>query len=360
MKELKKLMYLFIAVLAALTISCTKEGPAGADGENGENGMDGSNGTAGCVQCHVNNENMVLKGAMWEHSGHAEGTSWVRGTSSSCAQCHSSQGFQEYVLTGTVENAPSMPLPANCYTCHQIHETYTSEDWTLRNHTGVDFIQGGLNYEANNANANTCITCHQSRPVDTIDPSSSDLYTITSYRFGPHHGPQGNMIAGAGISGAVELGSNTYVNSTHATSGDCITCHMAEGDFEIGGHTNHVSTGEWGDDKVVNSAGCVACHEDMTSDALMTDYVESARNSNMVLLEELHDKLFELKYIDASGYVLGNDGVNRASSSNPLTVSHEIAGAIYNYKFVEEDLSMMIHNPKYARMLVNESLAVLQ
>ncbi len=363
MKKLKQLIWLVVMAFAVVFASCTKEGPQGPSGTDGEDGINGIDGTAGCVQCHVDNEGMMLKGVMWEHSGHAEGTSWARGASGSCAQCHSSQGMQEYLLTGTVENAPTNPLPANCYTCHKIHETYTTEDWMVRNNSGVEFIQGGALYEANNPNANMCITCHQSRSVTTIDPSSEELYSITSYRFGPHHGPQGNMIAGAGMSGAVELGTTDYTNSSHAANGDCVSCHMATSPGTgLGGHTNNVAMGE-GEDKEVNPAGCISCHSDVdvpgSEIELITAKVEAARAANMVILQELEDRLFELQYIDASGYVLGNDGVNRASDANPLTVSHSIAGAIYNYKFVKEDLSMMIHNPNYAKKLVAESLAVL-
>jgi len=360
MKNLIKLSVI-PAMLLMFLASCTKEGPAGQDGTNGTDGKDGiagESGTAGCVQCHTSNENMMLKAAQWENSGHATGTSWARGTSASCAECHSSQGFQEKVATGSVTNAPVMPLAANCYTCHNIHETYTTADWTNKKTTGVEFNQNGVVYESANPNANTCVQCHQTRAITAIDLTSTADYQITSYRFGPHHGPQGNMLAGAGKSGAVELGTDTYTNSTHASL-DCISCHMAEGDLTIGGHTNHISTGTWGTDKKINPAGCVTCHSGYTTAADLTAWVEGKRSDNEVLFNQLHDKLFALKLIDASGYVLGDDQTNRAGTSNPLNVSPQIAGAIYNYKFIEEDLSMMIHNPKYAKKLLEQSLAVL-
>jgi hypothetical protein len=349
-----------------LFASCTKEGPqgpAGADGTNGIDGVDGTDGTNGengngtCVDCHTGNEDMMLKSMQWENSGHAMGTSWdYAGTRTGCAECHSSQAFQQWAKGETPEGQ-TMPLPANCYTCHKIHETHTTADWTLRVTEGVDFIQGGGVYESANANANTCVQCHQSRPGgDDIDVASTDDYLITNKRFGPHHGPQGNMLAGVGKSGAIELGSTNYENSAHASL-DCISCHMAEGDLHMGGHTNTLSMGEYGVDKEFNTAGCATCHQgkiDSGFEAWMTE----KHTANSALLQQLHDALFALNHIDASGYVLGDDG-NSASDTNPRTVSHKHAAAIYNYKFVKEDLSMMIHNPKYAKALINEALNAL-
>jgi hypothetical protein len=40
-------------------------------------------------------------------------------------------------------------------------------------------------------------------------------------------------------------------------------------------------------------------------------------------------------------------------------VGHE-AGALYNFKFVEEDKSRGVHNFKYAMALLNNSIAALQ
>jgi hypothetical protein len=362
MKNLIRLLTLPMMVLF-LFASCTKEGPQGPagtdgiDGVDGTNGTNGEDGTAGCVECHTSNEDMMLKSMQWENSGHASGTSWARGSSTSCAECHSSQGFQQ-VAKGETVTGHTMPLPANCYICHKIHETHTTSDWALRVTDDVTFIQGGATYSASNTNANTCIQCHQSRSVDNIDPSSTEDYVITSYRFGPHHGPQGNMIAGAGKSGAVEFTSATYSNHAHANA-DCVSCHMAEGDLHMGGHTNTLAmrddTGHLTD---LNIKGCVSCHDGMDEAALIAK-TEAAHTSNYALFNQLQDALLALNYIDASGYVVGDDNTNRVGSSNPRTVSHAHAGAIYNYKFIKEDLSMMVHNPKYARALVNEALNAL-
>ena len=42
------------------------------------------------------------------------------------------------------------------------------------------------------------------------------------------------------------------------------------------------------------------------------------------------------------------------------TFSSEQLGALWNYKTVEEDRSMGVHNPKYAKFLLETALEALQ
>lgn len=365
------LIFSFILLLAGA--SCTKEGaqgPAGANGEDGVNGIDGESGTSGCIQCHTSDEDMEVKSAQWAVSGHVLGghMSGFYASRDGCADCHSSQGFQEVVATGVWDGpAPTSPLPANCYTCHQIHETYTSDDWAFRLGESVDLLTNGL--ATAQGSANTCVQCHQSRIAEPVlDISGDATVAITSQRYGPHHGPQGNAMAGAGVSGAYELdGTMTYVNSAHASSEstNCVSCHMASnagssGNMAMGNHSNNVAVGSWDDEsRVVNANGCVECHNEYPDNSSITAFVASSRNDNLALINNLKDKLLSMGYINDSNYVLGDDGESNASSDNPLNVSTKHAAAIYNYKFVVEDQSALIHNPKYSKALIQNSLEAL-
>jgi len=369
--------FLSILTIALFTITaCSKTGetgaagPAGPAGENGEDGIDGTDGTAGCVQCHSADEDMQVKSAQWVNSVHVTGghMAGYYASSDGCADCHSSQGFQEVVATGNWDNpAPSSPLPANCYTCHEIHETYTEADWAFR--VADDGIELRVNEHVTNQNdANTCVQCHQSRiaePVLDLADLATEV-TITNKRYGPHHGPQGNMQAGMGNSGAYELAGNDYANSVHATSTDvnCVSCHMASnagstGNLALGEHSKNVGTGSWDDDtRKINANGCVTCHTDLTNNDAATAFVATARETNLAAIAELGAKLYELGYLDDDNYIAnGNETV---SSDNPLVTTTEHAAAIYNYKFVSEDNSALIHNPMYAKALVANSLAALQ
>lgn len=364
-----KLLSVFTVVIL-VGASCAKDGAQGPKGEDGANGLDGSDGTAGCIQCHTSDENMKIKAAEWSVSAHVTGghMSGYYASRDGCADCHSSQGFQEVVTTGIWDNpAPDKPLPANCYTCHEIHETYTDADWNFRvSDDGIAFLVN--DYVSDQSKANTCIQCHQSRIAEpALDINATTDVTITSKRYGPHHGPQGNMAAGVGNSGAYELlGSMSYSNSMHATNEDvnCVSCHLASGagsggNFELGGHSNNVSTGDWTEGtKSVNVNGCIACHADLTSNGDATDFVSSARDANLILIDNLRVALYGLGYLDDDDYVANNNIT--ISDDNQLTVSQQHAAAIYNFKFVTEDQSTLIHNPMYAKALIQNSIEALQ
>ncbi len=369
MKKIIKLLSVFtIAILVGT--SCAKDGVQGDKGEAGANGLDGSDGTAGCIQCHTSDENMQIKGAQWALSSHVTGghMSGYYASRDGCADCHSSQGHQEVVATGEWDNiAPANPLPANCYTCHEIHQTYTEADWNFRvSDDGIPFLVN--DYVSDQSNANTCIQCHQSRIAEPIlDINATAEVTITSKRYGPHHGPQGNMTAGVGNSGAYELaGSMAYSNSMHVTSTDvnCVSCHLASGagsggNFELGGHSNNVSVGDWTEGtKSVNVNGCTTCHTDQVSNGDITDFVSIARDANLLLIDDLRTSLYNLGYLDDDDYVANNNVT--ISDDNHLTVSQPHAAAIYNFKFVTEDQSTLIHNPTYAKALIQNSIEALQ
>ena len=368
MKIIKLLSLL--TVVAIVGVSCAKDGAQGAKGEDGANGLDGSDGTAGCIQCHSSDEDMQIKSAQWALSGHVTGghMSGYYASRDGCADCHSSQGHQLVVETGEWDNvAPSSPLPANCYTCHEIHETYTDSDWNFR--VSDDGVALRVNdYVSNQSNANTCIQCHQSRIAEPIlDISTTTDVIITSKRYGPHHGPQGNMTAGVGNSGAYELaGSMSYSNSMHVTSADvnCVSCHMASaegsgGNLALGEHSKNVGVGDWEDgSKSINVNGCIACHADLTSNGDATDFVSFARDANLILIDNLRTALYGLGYLDDDDYVANNNIT--ISDDNQLTVSQQHAAAIYNFKFITEDQSTLIHNPMYAKALIQNSIEALQ
>ena len=94
--------------------------------------------------------------------------------------------------------------------------------------------------------SNACTTCHQPRPSYAIPVGTGD-YTITSQRFGPHHGPQATVLEG--IMGANYAGAVGYPgvgSAAHRTGASCTSCHMGESSdavlVDILGHQlkNHV------------------------------------------------------------------------------------------------------------------------
>ncbi|MDZ7737626.1 MAG: collagen-like protein [Bacteroidales bacterium] len=182
---MKKLSHLLLIIAAAMFVftSCEgpqgPEGPQGAEGPQGEIGPAGPTGpagTAGCVECHDNSQIITAASAQWEASVHATGGNAER-NSTDCAPCHTSQGFLEVNAAGdfastigakTTAAAIDNPVQPNCYTCHDIHSTYTSDDWTL-NKTDATVAWHSVDGTATTVDigaGNMCTGCHQARTED--------------------------------------------------------------------------------------------------------------------------------------------------------------------------------------------------
>lgn len=333
MKKITKLLVVLLGLFVVAT-SCTKEGPAGPAGE------DGVNGTVNCVKCHDNSQEIFAKSNQWAASTHALGGNYER-NGTDCAPCHTSQGFREVLTTGAMATATdiSNPNPPNCYTCHNIHETYTESDWDLANTDAVEFwIDGTV---SDQGTANMCIGCHQSRPLTIPDPTKpNDSTSITSPYWGPHHGPQGPMFAG--VSG-YEVGTG-YTNSQHTNMVDnsCVDCHMADPyGTQAGGHVMSMTYMYHGHDAVWQE-GCKSCHTDASA-------LETKIEVTQLAIETLLDSL--------AGYLKAEGVMSTSGSPVPGKYTNKWAGAMYNYKFISEDRSNGVHNYAYSKKLLENTIA---
>jgi hypothetical protein len=342
------LVFLGFALLFSLS-SCEGDegpiGPAGPTGSTGPQGPAGVNGAENCMDCHSNSQLITAKMFQWEHSAHAIGGHYDR-NATNCAVCHTSQGYLERIAANaeTTSAAIQDPLPLNCYTCHKIHQSYSQDDWALTKSDPVTFWLGGETADV--GKGNLCISCHQARkPSPALpDPATGGTITITSSRYGPHHGAQGMMFTG---SAGYELNFGTpYENSVHTTliQDACVTCHMATAvGTQSGGHTFNVAS----ESGAINTAGCVACHADVAALNTLTNDTQAEITN---LLGELKAKLVERGLL--------NPDTDLAIVPQDFE-GHE-AGALFNYKYVEEDQSLGVHNYKYTRALLLNSIAALQ
>ncbi len=344
-----KVKFLFVAFFSCLVLvgfeSCKgDQGIAGPAGPPGPEGPIGQDGVENCMNCHNNSQLIAEKVSQWEYSVHATGGHFER-NNASCAACHTSQGFLDRIASGEMEASMDIPnpLPQNCYTCHQIHSTYTSADWEITTNDPVSFWVGGETVDL--GKGNLCVNCHQARvPTPALPPvGETATYTITNKRYGPHHGAQGMVFTGKG---AYEVGTG-YENSLHTTlvENACITCHMASiaGSNEAGGHTFRV-TSEEGD---LNMAGCVQCHMDSDELEMM---VTATQDDITMLLDSLGNKLKDLGLLD--------DELTYAVVPQDFTSLR--LGILWNYQYVKEDNSRGIHNYKYAKKLLENSIEALE
>jgi hypothetical protein len=283
---------------------------------------------ADCMGCHNDTTLITGKQTAWSESVHGTGEAYVRGSSTSCAGCHSGGGFSAMVAAGldpgTVEAGDAEPTRQDCRACHQVHVTYTSDDWALETTESValyafeDAVYDG-------GKGNLCANCHQPRrTIAAADPNGN--IAITSTHWGPHHGPQSAMLLGLAGAGDVDGRPSAHAMLVRDT---CVTCHLGENDD----HTFEPSV-----------AACQSCH----SDAENLD-IDGVQTEVQAMLDELEEALIAKGLLDEEGHP--------AVASVPAAD----AQALWNWIFIaHEDKSKGVHNPGYTKDLLEASLAAME
>jgi len=320
-------------VLAMIFAACTP-GPEGPAGPAGPQGDPGPQADLTCTECHNDTALLLAKDAQFEESLHGTGDSWVRGSSASCAGCHGSDTSADRINAGLIPHDAAIEgsansAPMNCRTCHDIHTTYTGEDFSLvGDEAAVTFeFSGGATFDG--GAGNLCAQCHQVRNAypEVVDGNVS----ITSNRYGTHYGTEAPMLLGVGGYGDVAGAPSVHYQMVTDT---CVACHM-------------------GPDYIHNFepavARCTSCH----ADAKNFD-INGVQTEVEGLLEEVHAILIE------KGLLNPDTDLFNASSSAPLVVPEAVAQAMWNYKFVTYDGSNGVHNSAYAKALLEAALATLQ
>jgi hypothetical protein len=267
-----------------------------------------------------------------ENSVHGTGEAFERGETTACAGCHGTEGAKPRINAGLPPHDPSVEgitnvSPYDCRTCHNIHSTYTSEDWGLTgSEKAVVLEKTGGTFDG--GAGNLCANCHQIRN----DPPKVEggNVTITSSHFGTHVSAQASMLLGEGGLAGVSGGSSAHYSAVKDT---CVACHMGE-------EFNHTY--------VPDVARCQSCHADAK------DFDMNGTQTDVkAMLDELTAIFVQKGLLDANGAWI-------ASSSAPLTVTEEVADAMWNYNFVVEDNSMGVHNSAFAKALLQQALDVMK
>jgi len=388
MKPFNKISYLIILMSSLMILGCTHDteyiaGPSGDDGINGIDGVDGLDGADGsaevCIACHSNSKRDPIHAA-YENSNHFNFTVTYTGASlpeyanrTSCARCHTGQGFQEYIETGIVSEPFAVPSTITCTTCHDNHRSFDFEtdgqDYALRTIDPIHLIVDS-NYTIDMTNesnplgtSNTCINCHQPRtPSPQIASTIDGKFMITSTHWGPHHGPQATMLEG--IQGAEIAGSAGYPaagSSTHRSSSSCVGCHMGEPTAADNGSHSFFPT----------RGACVQCHDDSGFPTATSYDYNGVQTATLSSLEELAVFLATVPGQDIAKDSNGDyqpvfeaDGVTPVMHVGIVVDGHPVRGlydyidaqAAFNYLLVEEDKSEGVHNPAYVEALLANSI----
>jgi hypothetical protein len=276
-----------------------------------------------------------------------------------------------------------------------------------------------INLTQDNSKSNLCVKCHQPRPLttsstlsngDVIDYASlvsspstvfydnsvgnaSPNKVVPSYRMHVHYGTVGAIYAGKG--GVEFTGTQTYTNSTHTTAASCIDCHMAAISGNAGGHSFRAK----GNFTSCNTSGCHS--SPITSSS--TTFWKTTRDEIKLLLDNLATKInavgaptAAILHSDSNaennlwtGLTTGNwdgylniyDPSSNASGvwrnpapSNTWTADQKalnltlpvfpslkngVVGAMINFQMCLREYSLGIHNYKYTKALLQNSLEAM-
>jgi len=305
-----------------------------------------------CNQCHDAPTHHV-KGTEWYSSLHASTTRDPSGSGrEGCVICHTGQGFIDRISGASTTNTTYSAI--GCQTCHEPHgeTTPTNNLHLVRTLASVKLMDGTT--VTNAGMGALCMNCHHSRQnatnyVETANPSS---------HFGPHHGPQADMLMGVnGVTYGQVIPSSAHRDVVGDT---CATCHMQTvnptdyGFLHVGGHTFKPSwDGGGGTNAPVDLTGaCIQCHGQIASfDFPRQDYdgdgiVEGVQTEVQHLLDKL-------------GMMLPPVGTAKSTINITTNWTRQQLRAGYNYLFVQSDGSRGIHNLAYTVGLLKASIADL-
>ena len=344
---------------------------------------------ASCMKCHGSTPEYPILGARmgYDTSGHKNNGNSAYANGGGCQQCHTNEGFVEYVAKGKVDAQAFVEYPSqpSCFTCHTSHET---GDLALRTVKSVTLANKKV---FSMGNGNLCANCHLARQDAATYVKPMAANTISA-PWGAHHGPQADMIMGTN---AYQDPRKSYASSPHplAVKDGCVTCHMSlpQGRYgfspALGGHSFNIS-GDVHEAEKLNTSGCIACHKDITQ-VIGTSAWSKAGGAGVIWIEKpavfgikakadydldgktepvqdevqgLMDKLVNKEgtgllqkssppFYNAAGAYVGN----LTKENLPL----EKVAALYNYKFVLEDRSRGVHNATYTFQILYDTIAVL-
>jgi hypothetical protein len=308
-----------------------------------------SMGSGDCGQCHGAASHHI-KTAEWDNSMHAVTTRDPSGAGrEGCVGCHTGSGFMQRMAGAAITNTDFMPI--NCQTCHDPHGQTTpgTNAHLVRNLTPVTLADG--TQITDGGTGMLCMNCHQSRQNAAVYAST----TAGSSHFGPHHGPQADMLAGAN---GYTYG-HTIPSSAHGSvvKDACVTCHMQTvaptdaGFLNVGGHTFKPGwTDPTTNNKVQLVAACQGCHgPDVTSfDFQLFDYNDDGNIDGVQTeVQSLMDQLSAM---------LPPVGQVKSALNIDATWTQPQLEAAYNWLFVSGDGSKGVHNTAYAVGLLKASI----
>jgi hypothetical protein len=323
-----------------------------------------------CNQCHESPKSHSL-GLYWRESAHSNmKLSAGESNRSACWPCHNGSSFIAWTNAWgagrKTTSADTAKVDANfksisCAVCHDPHGN--SNEFLVR-YPKIDTLANGFKVPTGKGGkSQLCMNCHRGR-VNGVATVKAQFGRFNS-RFYPHYSSQADMFLGTQ---GWEFGLGLEGLSSHGGLKDgCVTCHMAERTVVPGyskaQRDHNMAMSENGVDKV---EGCVECHGSIktfrdikaSTDYDMDGKIEGAIDEVDGLMAKLKAKL----PLDATGepVTMNTDSmiVKNFATTNKLNYQSLIA-SLWNYNYISHDMSMGVHNTKYAVALLRASLGLV-
>ena len=333
--------------------------------------------------------------ARWETSGHGDSESeafrhWddeedaSATVSTSCARCHSTDGFEDFIADLSVDTAPlaTDDIGIECTVCHSSPAT-----GTLRDVTSVTFPSGLV--VDNLGNEAICMQCHQGREsaltinadIEAAEAAATgdfDDDTISSkLRFrNVHYAAAGATNMGTFVKGGAEYPGKTYdARFAHVDGYNaCATCHdphtlKVRLDHCSTCHTDPANTSYWGgieDPKNIRYLGSCFDYDgdgdksegiyyeiDTLKHILwdkISQYAKDISGSPIV-----HGDGYPYYFIDTNGNGVAEES-EQVYANGYKSYTVRLTRAVYNYQFASKDPGGFAHGGKYIIQLLYDGI----
>ena len=324
-----------------------------------------------CNQCHEGPKKHSI-GYFWRESAHSNmKLSAGESNRAACWPCHNGTAFiamtNVWAAKRSMTSADSAKVDPNfksisCAVCHDPHGN-SNEKWVR--YPKIDTLINGFKVPTNlGGMSQLCMNCHRGRVNGPVTVATQ--MGRFNDRFYPHYSSQTDMLLGTQ---GWEFGRADLKGLTTHTGleNGCVTCHMARREVTSGYATpqpdHNMAMSENGVDKV---EACVECHGSITKfsdikanhDYDMDGQIEGAITEVQGLMDLLKAKL----PLDAAGdpvtMRVDSMKVRDFATANKLNYKSLIA-SLWNYNYVSHDMSLGVHNTKYAVALLRASLGLV-
>jgi len=324
-----------------------------------------------CAQCH---DAMGFDGYPYpfDSSSHKKLTASLQNNpglfNSSCAKCHTAEGFYRLAVLNNPNILPDdnlEPHGVSCVACHDPHNLVHPMQLRLMGDIPLDsghvYTEGGT--------GSLCAVCHQSRVSGSLES------VIQTQNNAPHFGPQADVMMGIN---AWDFGTG-FVNKTsvhkYVVQDTCVACHMAripengwslERGILLGGHSFRVTNiGDAAGHAISNyQNSCLPCHLTMTSiDRRMStsqDYDGNGKIEGIqtevkgllrIIAAQLQQRYPDIQVREDQELIIPSAVFNQASFLE--------RAAIYNYRLVVRDGSFGIHNARFIVEILQKTYGAL-